>query len=124
MILHVGLDVVLTDARAVDLDDERPQPMTPLLVLDAKRRRLNNFRVTADQILDLCGKDVFAAGNDHFIVAAAHVKQSGLVEIADVTRRHQAVDDLLVAAAGVTLEREEVADEDPTDLALRQLVAV
>src|SRR6201999_1933738 len=45
-------------------------------------------------------------------------------EIADVTRRHQPVDDLLAAAAGVTLEREEVSDEDPPDLALRYLAAV
>ena len=39
----------------------------------------------------------------------------------DVAGGHQAVDDLLVAAAGVALEEQRVADEDPARLALRQL---
>ena len=47
-----------------------------------------------------------------------------LIEVADITRRHQALDDLLVPATGVALERESVSDEDPPDLPLAHLVAV
>ncbi len=38
-----------------------------------------------------------------------------LVEAADVAGGHQAVDDVLAAAAGVALEEQRVADEDPPD---------
>ena len=76
------------------------------------------------QILDFGGEDVLAAGHDHLVVAAADVEQALLVEVADVAGGHQPVDDLLVAAAGVALEREGVADEDPADLTLGHLLAV
>ena len=102
----------------VGLHDEGAQPVAPLLVLDAERGGLDDLGVPADQILDLGGEHVLAAGDDHLVVAAADVEQAVLVEVADVARRHQPVDDLLVAAAGVALEREGVADEDPAHLAL------
>ena len=45
-----------------------------------------------------------------------------MVEVTHVPGGQQAVDDLFATAAGVALEREGVADEDPADLALRHLL--
>ncbi|SLE43864.1 Uncharacterised protein [Mycobacteroides abscessus subsp. massiliense] len=41
-----------------------------------------------------------------------------LVEVADVATGHEAVDDLLVSAAGVAVERDRVTDEDAPDSSL------
>jgi hypothetical protein len=78
--------------------------------------------VPADEVLDLGGEHVLAAADDHLVVAAADVEQPVVVEVADVAGGHQSVDDLFAAAAGVALEREGVADEDPADLALGHLL--
>jgi hypothetical protein len=92
--------------------------VAPILVLDTKCGGLDDVGVTADEVFHLCGEDVLSTGDDHLVVAAADVEQIVLVEVTDVARRHQPVDDLLVAAAGVALEREGVPDEDTADLAL------
>src|ERR1700733_2363970 len=124
MIAHVDLDGVLVDAGVLLLDHERAQPVAPVLVIDTDRGGLHHVGMPTDQILDFGRKDVFAAGDDHLVVTATDIQQVVLVEVADIARRQQTVDDLFVAAAGVTLERESVSDEDPADFALGQLIAV
>ena len=80
--------------------------------------------VVGEQVLDLAREDVLAAGDDHLVVAAVDEQPPVLVEVADVAGGHQAVDDVLVAAAGVALEQHLVADEDAAGLALLDLLAV
>jgi hypothetical protein len=109
----VGLDLVLRDRLALADDDERPQALAPLLVRDADDRRIADRRVREQQLLDLAGEDVLPARDDHVVVAAIDEQPAAGVEVADVAARHQPVDDLLRAAAGVALERHRVADEDP-----------
>src|SRR5436190_1769051 len=62
--------------------------------------------------LDLAGKDVLAAGDDHVVLASVDEEAARLVEVAEVARVHQVVDGLPRAAAGVALEDELAADED------------
>ena len=89
----------------------------------ADRGDLDDRVVAGQAVLDLLGEDVLAAGDDHLVVAALDVQQPVLVEAADVAGRHQPVDHVLVAAAGVALEEQAVADEDPAGLTLRELLA-
>ena len=124
MLAHVDLDRVLVDARIFLLHNESAQPGAELLVVDAERGRFDDFRVAADQVLDLGREHVFPTGDDHFVIAAADVEQPVVVEIAEVARGQQPIDDLLAAAAGVSLERHRVADEDAAHLSLRQLVTL
>ena len=77
-----------------------------------------------EQLLDLGREDVLAARDDHLVVAPVDVQPPLGVEVADVAGGHQALDDVLVAAARVALELREVADEDPAALALADLLAV
>src|SRR3954469_25408251 len=121
--LHLLLDLVLRRPRPL-LRDERLQPLAELLVVDADHGHLVHPVHLRDEVLDLAREHVLAAGDDHVVVAAGHVQAALLVEVADVARGHQAVDHVLVAAAGVALEQHLVADEDAAGLALRQLLAV
>ena len=73
--------------------------------------------MVGEQVLDLAREDVLAAGDDHLVVAAVDEQAAARVEVADVAGRHQAVDDVLAAAAGVALEQHLVADEDAAGLA-------
>src|SRR4029078_2958131 len=95
-----------------------------LLVVDADRGHLDDAVVPSEAVLDLLGEDVLPTGDDHLVVAALDEEPSVLVEAADVSRAHQAVDALLVAAAGVAVEQHRVPDEDPPGLPGRHLVAV
>ncbi len=69
-----------------------------------------------EQVLDLLREDVLTAGDDHVVVAPVDEQQPVLVEVAHVAAGHVAVDDLLVAAVGVSLETRRTADEDPAPL--------
>ena len=94
--------------------DEGLQPLTELLVGDADHRDLVDGPWSDEQVLDLAREDVLAAGDDHLVVAAVDEQPPAVVEVPDVTGRHQAVDDVLPAAARVALEQHLVADEDAT----------
>ena len=83
--------------------------------------------------IDLCepsssstsaGNTFSPPGHDHLVVAPVDVQASLGVEVADVAGGHQALDHVLVAAAGVPLELRHVPDEDPAALALADLLAV
>ena len=102
-------------------DDERLQPLPELLVIDPDHGHLDDALVVGEQVLDLAREDVLATGDDHLIVAAVDEEAAVGVEVADVAAAEQAVDHLLVAAAGVALEGHLVADEDPADLTARDL---
>ena len=80
--------------------------------------------MVGEQVLDLAREDVLAAGDDHLVVAAVDEEAALAVEVADVAAAQKAVDRLLAAAAGVALERHLAADEDPADVAARDLLAV
>src|SRR3954469_23397534 len=122
--LHLRLDLILRRAAAPLRHDERLQPLAELLVVDADHGHLVDALHVRDQVLDLAREHVLAARDDHVVVAAGDVQAALLVEVADVAGRHQPVDHVLVAAAGVALEQHLVAHEDAAGLALRQLLAV
>ncbi len=65
------------------------------------------------QILDFGRKDILAPGNDHVIVSTFDEEQAVLVEMPNVTDRHQAIDHLLRSAARIALELCAIPDEDP-----------
>ena len=96
----------------------RSQPLAEVGVLDADHRGVCDRGVGEEQLLDLAREHVLAAGDDHLVVAAVDEEPPGGIEVADVAGREQAVDELLSAAAGVSLKRRERADEDPAGLAL------
>ena len=123
VLLDPVLEVVLGDVARRE-HHERPEPLAEVVVVDADRGHLDDRLVAGEAVLDLLGEDVLAAGDDHLVVAALDVQPAVVAEPADVTGRHQSVDHLLVAAAGVALEQQRVADEDPTGLAVRQRLAV
>src|ERR1700691_3959313 len=70
-----------------------------------------------EQILNLERKDVFAARDDHVVVAAVDEPQAGFVEVPGVAGRQQTVDDLFVSTVGVTGEAETTGDEKSSDAA-------
>jgi hypothetical protein len=98
-------------------DDDRLQALAELLVVDAEHRHLGDRLVAGEQVLDLAREHVLAARDDHVVVAAVDEQAALRVEVADVAGRHQAVDDVLAAAARVALELHLVADEDAARLA-------
>ena len=71
-----------------------------------------------EQLLDLSREHVLATRDDHLVVTPVDVQPTVGVEVTDVARGHQAREHVLVAAAGVSLELGEVADEDPPGLTL------
>src|SRR4029077_18569898 len=73
--------------------------------------------------LDLAREDVLAAGDDHLVVAAVDEEAPAGVEVAGVAAAEKAADRLFAAAPRVALEGHLVADEDPADLALRDLAS-
>ena len=92
--------------------DERAQALAEVGVRDADHGRVGELRVAGERVLDLLRVHVLAARQDHVVVAAVDEQAAGRVEVADVADRHQAVDDLARAAAGVAVEHEPAADED------------
>src|SRR4051794_23282889 len=131
VLLHPGLEVVLARtrrARAPADHDERLEALAELVVVDADRGDLDDRLVAGQAALDLLGGDGLTARPDHLVVAALDGAGGLGARPPHVTRRHQAVDDLLglhigAGAAGVPLEEQTVADEDPTGLAGRHLAA-
>ena len=75
--------------------DERSQPLTVLLVVDAEHRGLCHLRMTDEHLLDLDRVDVLTAGDDHLVVTADHEQTARFIEVADVSRRHEAVVEVL-----------------------------
>src|SRR3954452_10629288 len=100
------------------------EALAELLVVDAEDRGFLDLVVALEQLLDLLREDVLAARDDHVVVAAVDEQAPLVVEVADVARAHQPVDDVLVAAAGVALELEVVADEDAARLAVLDELAL
>ena len=76
-------------------------------------RDVVDLGVCEEQVLDLTGKHVLTAADDH-VVGSAGDEQQTVVEVADVAGRHQTVDHLLRPAAGVALELCAAPHEDPT----------
>ena len=97
------------------------QALAELVVAHPDHGDVADRLVAVKQLLDLLGEDVLAAGDDHVVVAAVDEEAPALVEVADVARGHEAVDDVLAAAARVALEQHLVGHEDPPGLALRDL---
>ena len=99
-------------------------PLAELLVVDAEDRGFLDVVVPLEQLFDLLREDVLPARDDHLVVAAVDEQPPALVEVPDVTRAHQAADDVLVAAPGVALEHHLVAHEDAARLTLLDLAAL
>src|SRR4051812_5368756 len=78
--------------------DHRAQPLAEVLVLDAEHRRLGHRLVALEEVLDLAGKDVLPARDDHLVVAAVDEQPALFVEVADIARGHQPVEHVLAAA--------------------------
>src|SRR5436190_5781619 len=76
----VRLDLVDGELRTVVEYDERPQPLSEPVVGHADRRGLADGVVGVEQLLDLAGEDVLAAGHDHVVVAAVDEQASRGVE--------------------------------------------
>jgi len=64
------LDIVLGQLLAVAQHDEHLEPLAEFLVVDPQRGNLLDSLVTGEQLLDLPGKHVLAAGDDHLVVTA------------------------------------------------------
>src|SRR5690606_3914413 len=69
--------------------------------------------VLHQQVLDLAGVHVLAAGDNHVVGAAVDEQPPRGVEVADVAGAHQPADLLFALPAGVAGEGEPTADEDP-----------
>src|SRR6202012_911484 len=78
-------------------------------------RRLDDVGMVGKKILDFEGEDIFAARDDHVVVAAVDEIQAGLIEVPGVAGRQQTVDDLFVCAVGVTGEAQTTGDEKGSD---------
>src|ERR1700756_4567523 len=109
VLLDVVLDVVLGHLAARAQDDERPQALAELLVVDADRGRLLDRLVAAEELLHLGREHVLPAGDDHLVVAAVDEQTTPAVEMADVARRHEALQLLLGLAPGIALKLGAVA---------------
>src|SRR3954454_9136785 len=102
--LHVLLELGLVGLARPARHHEGLQRLAELLVLDADDRHLGDAVVPGQQVLDLRGEDVLAARDDHLVVAAVDEQAPAVVELADVAAGHEALDDLLAAAARISLE--------------------
>ena len=118
---EVGLDevpdLVVGELAAGPQSDEGHQPPSPLRVLDPDHRCFLDPLVGDQELLDLAREYVLAAGDDHVVVASVDEQPPGVVEVPHIAGAHQPVDHVLAPPAGVALELEAVAHEDPTGTA-------
>src|SRR6267142_4063407 len=87
-----------TGARAQD--HERLDRLAPLLVGHADHRDLGHRLMLEEAVLDLDGRDVLAAGDDHVLLPIAD-RDEGVVGVAAVTGMEPAVDDGLGGLLGL-----------------------
>src|SRR2546429_4445457 len=122
--LDVPLDVLLAELLAVPGGHEGLERLAEPVVVHADHGDLADGVVLGQEVLDLGGKHVLPAGDDHLVVATLDEQAPLLVDVADVAGGHQPAEDLLVATAGVALEQDLVAPEDAAGLARRHLAAL
>jgi hypothetical protein len=84
--------------------------------------RIISGSAPVEQVLDLAGKDILAAGDDHLVIAAFDEQATGLIDAAGVTSGHQATEPVFAPTAGIAVEEHLVAGEDSTDLAVRNVL--
>src|SRR5437870_4152224 len=117
-------DVVRGRVRAVFQLHDGLQLLAPLLVRDADHRDVEHRGVLVDDLLDLRGIDVDAAGDHHVGLAVDDVEVVVLVEIAHVADGHVLAAERFLRLLGilVVLHRahERIRDVDAADLAPRE----
>ena len=119
---EVGLDVVLDLLLAHSRPSSRHglQPLAELLVVDAEHGHVGDVSWPASRSSTSAGKTFSPPETIMSSSRPSMNRRPVVVEVADVAGGQQPVDLVLVAAAGVALELDVVADEDPARLAARR----
>ena len=106
-------------------DDEGLDRFAPVFVRDADGAGLEDLRMAEEDLVDLLGVDVVAAGDDHVLLAVHEGQMPVLVQEADVPRVEPAVAEGVFRLLGLlVVARHELGplDADLARLARRQLL--
>ena len=106
-------------------DDEGLDDLAPFDRRHADDGAFVDRRMTHQHGFDFRGRDIFAAADDHVVLAAGEEDVAVVVEPSEVAGRAPSVgQSRVVVAAGVALHDARGADDDFADLAVRQELAV
>jgi NAD(P)-dependent dehydrogenase (short-subunit alcohol dehydrogenase family) len=69
---------------ARDQNDDRNGPLAPPIIRQADHRDLADLRQLVDHALNLRGRNVFAAGNDHVLLAIDEIEKAFAIHTANI----------------------------------------